>query len=389
MKRWFLLFCLVSSVFAERTTLTGNWYGARQKAKDAGIDIASYYANEMLGNPVGGAAHGFANAGSFGLNISMDLDRIFGWKDALFFSSYVVRHGNNLSQEKIGNQFNVAQLYGTETYVVCELSLQKAFLDGKLLGRVGRLAGGNDFFASPLYQMYVNNAFCGNPTAIFANTLFSAYPIATWGAYVHVKPHPTLLMKFACYNNNENIFKDKYHGCYFPFKSTQGLMLISEWAYLASLWGLPGNYRLGGYYVTGRVPKLLGGSSIGNYGYYLLVDQMIYRGGVREITPFAALLFAEPSDKNQFPFFFTSGIVCKGPFPGRPDDNMVFGVAYGSYSSDVQPRETAETVVELNYWAWINQWVALTPDFQYIINPKGLGTIPNAFVFGLQVLINL
>jgi len=30
-------------------------------------------------------------------------------------------------------------------------------------------------------------------------------------------------------------------------------------------------------------------------------------------------------------------------------------------------------------------WVTITPDLQYIINPSGFGTIPNAFVIGAQI----
>ena len=376
-------------VDAKSNMMTGNWYGLRNRAEKAGITLTGSYANDLMGNPAGGEHRGFANAGSFGINCLLDLERICGFKQTVVFSSFVVRHGNNLSREKIGNQFPVQQLFGRETYGLCELYLSKQIWNQKLLVKAGRLAGGNDFLASPLYGMFVNNSFCGNPIAIFFNTLFSAYPNATWGAYLHVKPHPTVVMKFACYNNNRNIFKNKYHGVYFSFKSTQGVTFISEWVYSPTLRGLPGHYKVAAYYVTGRVNAFTGGSQVGNYGYYFLFDQTIYRNKGQEITPFVALLFATPSDCNRFPFFLSSGLVYKGIVPSRPQDNLSLGFSYGGYSADIRPKQSFESIFEVNYWAWVTPWMAVTPDFQYVINPKGLGTIPNAYVLGAQILINL
>ena len=172
---------------------------------------------------------------------------------------------------------------------------------------------------------------------------------------------------------------------------------------------MPGNYKIGYYYVTGLVDKYTSGSQRGNYGYYLAVDQMVYRMGdtksQRSISPFAALLFA-PKDRNQFPFFLAAGIVNKGIIPSRKDDSLSLGVAYGAYSSDLRKAQnmakksglfspygrnpqTAETVIELNYWLQATKWVAITPDIQYVINPKGFGMIGNALVIGLQLFMEL
>lgn len=385
MRNWFFLLLSVN-LFAQ---MTGDWKGYRDLAREKGIEITGSYSNDLMGNPVGGKHRGFANAGSLSVFCLLDLEKMFGRFEATsIFSSFCFRHGNNLSATKIGNQFPVQQLFGRETYGLSELYLSKSLLCGLFQFKAGRMCGGNDFFASPLYGKFVNNGFCGNPVSIFFNTLFTAFPFTTWAVYFHVKPVSNFLMKFACYNNNKNIFKDKYHGVYFRFKSTQGVTFITEWVYTLEK-RTPGHYKAGAYYVTGRVPKFTGGSRVGNYGTYLLVDQMIYKREATEITPFAALLFAPSAEENKFPFFLTSGMVFKGIIPGREDDNLSLGVVYGSYSHYLRPKESAETVLELNYWAWINSWMVVTPDIQYIINPKGLGTIPNAFVMGMQVIINL
>ena len=150
--------------------------------------------------------------------------------------------------------------------------------------------------------------------------------------------------------------------------------------------------------------SLKGGRQRGNYGYYFLVDQMVYRdgepGSKKGLTPFAALLFA-PSNRNEFPFFVSSGLVYQGLFPTRGKDELGLGSVYGKYSgARAKVQEAAriaglpgsygnipqnfEWIWELTYKAWLNDWVYFQPDFQYIIMPKGNTNTPDAFVLGFQ-----
>ena len=48
-----------------------------------------------------------------------------------------------------------------------------------------------------------------------------------------------------------------------------------------------------------------------------------------------------------------------------------------------------EALVELNHWFQINPWFIIVPDIQYIINPRGLGTIKDALVVGAQISVTL
>lgn len=414
--RCFFVFIVVfgAYVFADspdinyqEDTLTGDWNGTRSYLKDRGVSIDISYVNDLLGNPIGGKRRGFANAGSLGIDLNLDFEKMICIRGLSLFTSFVYRSGNNLSSEYIDNQFPVSQVFGGETYRLNELYVQESYEDLFSL-KAGRLCGGNDFLASPFYAKYVSNAFCGNPIGIFFNVRFTAYPHSTWGAYFSFKPHESFLVKSAIYNTNSYISKNKYHGANFTFHSTQGALLITEWAYLFNQLGcgLPGNYKVGGYYTTGNSSKFTKDTQKGNYGYYFLLDQMLYQKKVKDqgLTYFLALLFA-PKNRNLFPFFFSTGLVYQGVSKSRPLDSISCGIAQGSYSADlrrIQKRasptgsspfgnrpQTAETVLELNYWFQVNKWFALTPDLQYIINPKGYGTTKNALVLGMQISIEI
>lgn len=381
------LFAAIPDVDFAEETLTGDWNGARSYLQEKGVHISISYVNDLLGNPIGGERQGFANAGSLGVDLSLDFEKMACVRGLSFFSSFVYRSGNNLSSEYINNQFPVSQVFGGETYHLNELYLQEAYEDLFTL-KAGRLCGGNDFLASPFYCKYVSNAFCGNPIGIFFNVPFTAYPHSTWGAYLSFKPHPSFLMRGAIYNANSYISKNKYHGANFTFHSTQGALLMAELVYLFNhlSWGLPGNYKVGGYYTTGTSLKFTQETQKGNYGYYFLFDQMLYQKEADQgLTYFLALLFA-PKNRNRFPFFLSSGLIYQG-IGSRSLDSISCGVAYGSYSSDLRHvqkiacstrttspfgnrPQTSETVLEVNYWFQVNKWFALTPDMQYIINPK-------------------
>lgn len=381
--------------FWDRKYMTGGWNDLRHSLAEHGITIAPSYVTDLLGNPVGGKEQGFAYTGSFGLSFN----KRFHDTGLEFFVSAAWRSGTNLSERKIDNQFPVSQIFGSETARLVDLYLIENLFDKRLVLKAGRICAGDDFLCSPLYWQYVNNAFDGNPIAIFFNIPFTAYPGATWGAFMEGKPWTCLSAKFGVYNANSRIQKNKYHGMNFTFKSTDGVVWITEWCYLLNQdkgdHGMPGNYKVGAFYLTGTKSKFLGGKEQGDPGFYVLLDQMIYRHAdnpKRGLTPFISLFF-QPKDRNTFPLFIDGGLVYHGPFASRPHDIAAFGVAYGKYSSDLAKSEmrkhetaqNAETVVELNYWIQVNQWFYVMPDMQYIVRPKGTDNHPNAWVIGAQI----
>ncbi|MBF8263006.1 MAG: carbohydrate-selective porin, OprB family [Parachlamydiales bacterium] len=388
--------------------LTGNWNGARQRAHDAGIDFFGSYATDFAANPIGGQSQGWTCPGSFDAAVSFNLEKISRIGGCSLYNSISWRYGNSLSSEYIDNEFPVQQVYGGQTFHLAELYLQESLFDQSLTIKLGRLCGGNDFLASPIYLRYVTDAININPISIVYNAFFSTYPFATWGAYLDFQIG-SYLFKFGAYNTNVSIWKNKFHGANFTFDSQQGLFLITEWAYLfKSLHGLKGHYKIGGYTITGQNDHRTNGSVPSNYGMYFLFDQMFYVHDLRTdqgLTGWGAFLYA-PADRNEFPFFFALGLVDEGLIQSRPHDALCLAVAYGHYSSQLNNSEVlhlrqklfgpldlrskgAETQIELNYWLQATPWFALTPVVQYIINPKGYGTIKNAFVTGIQIELDL
>jgi porin len=93
------------------------------------------------------------------------------------------------------------------------------------------------------------------------------------------------------------------------------------------------------------------------------------------------------------PFQYNGGLVYTGLIPARPRDLSIFGVAYGNFSSNYATANQAalggtasyELALEGGYRINLTKFAYVQPDVQWIINPGGTGTIPNALVLGAQI----
>jgi porin len=141
------------------------------------------------------------------------------------------------------------------------------------------------------------------------------------------------------------------------------------------------------------------------YGFYVVGDQARARWGdpaqKRHLGAFAAFVCAPNQRVNQVPYFFDAGLVAYGFLPSRPRDFASFGVAYGSYSGDLRRAEVLQAVtdpavavrswemtVELNYGCTVRPGLLVQPSLQYLVNPGGDRSVPNALAFGVNVVFN-
>jgi porin len=406
----------------DRAFLTGDWGGLRTRLLDLGIAPNLAVVTDVLGNPTGGRRQALRESDELALGLTADLDRLGGWAGARFYLSFSLRSGTSLSDKDIGNVFNVAQVCCGHTYRLVNVALEQSLFDDRVSLRGGRIAAGDEFLASPLYDNFVQTAFNGNPMGILFNVPISVDPVATWGVRARVRPISQLSLMAGVYNGDPTLGANDKHGVDWTMRGP--LFAIGEVGVhlnqgpLAG--GLPGNYKVGGYYLAGKVPdqhRDVNGGSIalsglspqmhsGNGGFYVLLDQMVYRDGGadsrRGLTPFLSLVVAPDSSVNTMPFFANGGLVYRGLFASRPHDLAAFGAAYGAFSSQLARSQRDarsagsgsgiqkyEVALELSYIVQATRWLQVQPDLQYIVNPGGTGKIPNALVLGFQLALTL
>ncbi len=394
----------------------------RQDLADRGLSFFGAYTAFFLGNVSGGATQDFAYNHMLFFQLNVDLEKVINWQGGTLVWSWADNAGSNLSNT-IGNKFQVSTDYGPNTFMLNEFYLMQTLLDGKFALKVGQLSALNDFAASPLYDVYANLAFCGNPVGLPFTAPLTAMPSASWGAHLRYT-EPTWYAQAGIYQVSERIGVPAYHGLDYSIRGGDGTILIAEAGWTPSFFntatsspnskgsksftsaegpgksGYPGNYKVGVYFSNWSYAQYSDGSREANlYGFYFLADQMVYQepgSPDQGLSLWSAFTFAPQQLIAELPFFVSGGMQYVGLIPKRDKDRAIFGVAYGRYSHDLasrqgsldQPQETYELVLEWSYQIQLNLWLTLQPDLQFIVNPGATGALANAWVLGAIVSVS-
>ena len=389
-----------------REHLLGDWYGTRTWLEDVGIVPTLTFVTDSLGNPSGGKEQGFTTANNVGLDLNFDLEKLCGLEGGSFLLSMSYRFGGSLSANYIHNVFTVQQVFGGETFRLVNLAYLQKLFDDRVELRIGRIGAGDDFLVSPYNYVFVQNGFDGNPVGIFFNAPgMTAYPNDTWGTLVKVRPTARTYIMGGVYNGDPSIRSNDKHGVDFSLDGP--LFAIVEIAYQPNSMpgdrGLIGNYKAGFWYDNSRFADFNTGEfDRGNWGFYILFDQVLVRFGEQEshrgFGIAGSFLVSPDQSVSQMPYFFTAALVTRGIFPSRPVDVAGLGVVFGQFSDDLQDAQQRarnvavqqhETVLELTYrLALLRSALFFQPDLQYIIRPGATGRISDALVLGAQVGVN-
>jgi porin len=385
-------------------TATGDWGGLRSWAEAAGLTVEGNYQTDLLANPIGGEQQGFAYDGLMEISLDFDLEKIAGLEGTSFFIAGYWASGDDLSDTKIGNLIDVSQVFTGRTVALAQMYFEQQWFGGALDVTLGRLSPGDDFATSDLYASYVSTGVNSNPFAIPENVAsFVADPMAIWGVRAIVQPTQQIRLAAGVYNAYPDVAEDGKHGVDFVLNPQDGVLTIAEagyaWNQAEDDAGLPGSATFGGYYDSSDFDSVADDDSDddssdqrdGNYGFYLLLDQMAYReggaGSDQGLTPWVAFTFAPVERVNTIPFSASGGLVYQGLIPGRDDDLTALAVYYGKFSDKLEDQN-AETVVEVNHRLQLTPWLYATPDFQYVIRPNGQSDIDDAAVFGGEIGID-
>lgn len=417
----------------EQETLTGDWGGARTALKDNGIDLTLVYIGETLAVLSGGLERRGSYEGRFEFSADADLDKLIGWKGAsTHVTVFQIHNGGRNAADNVGSISDPSNIDAFATTRLFTAWFQQNAFDDRVSLRIGQLAADDEFLTSQTASGLINGTF-GWADMMAANILSGgpAYPLATPGARLAVKPTDALTLQAAVFAGDP-AGKDctdipqrcNRYGTTFSFSG--GALWMGELQYAINQGkdaiGLPGVYKLGAWYATADYNDLHYGidgagaqvslgvdpgatpvTHRGNGGLYGVADQMIWRGKESSLNLFVRGGFA-PSDRNLVSYYIDAGLGLKGPLPGRPDDQLTFGFAYASISKDAAAadRDTLpavivrdyEAVFELSYALQVAPWWTVQPDLQYIVHPNG-GQNPddptvrleNAFVAGVRSTI--
>jgi porin len=406
---------------------TENWGGTRDALQEKGFTVTSNFTTNLASNPSGGERSGSKYAGNWSAGIALDFERLADIKGWSFNASGAWSSGRSLSEKDIDNLFAVQQVWGPGTTHLGQLSLAYSAFNDALVLELGRFFAGDVFAASPLFQYYVSGGINGNLNSIPVNIFFPGSPVAAWAARATCQPTKEWQFIAGIYNSDPGVANPEKHGLDFSLNTSKGALAIGQVTYQyhqkRETHGLPGSISLGAYYESNQFSDLNGTSeqSRGNYGGYLIIDQMVYRGiwseysgpshlrsgaGYAErakhpyqpqtaagvdrplgVTAWGGLYVAPKESVNTQVWQLAGGLLFHGLIPGRDLDMTALGVIRGKFSNQLQGQE-AETIVEINHRFQTGPWFYITPGVQYIVHPNGRSDIDNALVLALEASID-
>ena len=417
----------------ERDVLLGTLDGVRTRLEEYGIKFGLSETSEVLGNATGGRATGIVYEGVTAASVDLDLGKAAGLSGGTIRVSALQIHGRGLSTNYVNNLNVISSAEETRATRLYELWYQQAFLDGKVDIRIGQQSADLEFALSTYGGLFVNAGF-GWPTS-FAVSLPAggpADPLAALGARLRVRPTESTTVLLAVFNGSPAPPGDGdpqiRNASGTSFRLNDGVFAIGELQYALNggdgATGLPGTYKIGGWYNSKAFTNQFFVATIGsaspvatpanpndNWSLYAVADQLIWRtpGSADGGLGVFARIAGAPGGRNQINLFANAGATYKG-LPGRDNDTVGIGVAWTRISDTARasdaaaaasapgfsPIRSSEVLLELTYQAQIAGWLTVQPTFQYVFNPGGGIANPDrpdkrigdAAVFGVRSTIN-
>ena len=433
----------VGADFWSRSALFGDLLGSRPALGARGITFQLQETSEVLGNVRGGTRRGVVYEGMTQASLGFDFGKMGLWQGGSVLISALQLHGRGASSNLLGNPVHIVSgIEATRATRLYDAYFEQKFFDGRVSIRIGQMRADDEF----LISQYGLNGGAGDPNAyafasanaLFVNATFGfpallpndlpsggpAFPLAAPGIRLRVQPIPSITLLAAAFNGdpagsgNGDPQLRNHGGILFPLRD--GVLAFVEAQYAVNQAhdapGLPGTYRIGGWFHNGTYPDQRYGTDglpladpasngiarghHGTYGFYAMFDQMVLQTGKSRdqgIGVFARVM-GTPGDYNQISFYLNGGITWKGPIPGRENDSLGLGIAYAAFSgqsrrldqdaaafdpSGFHPVRNQETVLELTYQYQATGWLAIQPDIQWISHPGG--GIPDPFNPGRRV----
>jgi len=395
-------------------TLTGEWGGLRTRLRDEGIDLTLGYTGEFAANVSGGQHKSADEDGQFAFGATVDTAKLFGLEGGTIQTTITYRHGHNLTDRaNLGVLQQVQEVYGRgQTWRLTEFWYQQQFANG-IDFKIGRLVQGGDF--NSFSCDFENLSFCGAPAGNLFGDYWYNYPVSQWGARVRLKK-PNWYVMAGAYENNPNNLNTNFT---ISHRGATGFLLPLEAGWTPHLGprGLPGSYRVGGWYnstngsdvlldVNHRPMAITGAEPLqhsARYGGYILMQQQLTgtyvddpKTGPKATHGLSVFFNFTQGDRqssntdNQV----AAGLFFTGPIPGRKDDDLGFAVARTNVNGRAAredgllapgtQRPNAEYASELYYSLHVRPWLILRPNVQYIVDPGGYSDMTDVVVLGLK-----
>lgn len=408
--------------FFHRTTLTGDWNGARTRLAERGVSFVGSEVVDAVYNTSGGTHDAGRAAGQFLLGITVDTEKAWGHPGGKLQLTVTNRHGNNLAVDTgMGLLQPMQSIYGRgEIWRLTDFWYEQSFNEGATALKVGRLTHGEDYGATPCGNIS-NVTLCGPASSQIVGTYLYNSPVSSWGMRLRQRIAPQLDLNIGVIESNPDNLRDS-HGFYLRHAGATGTIYAAELQWtpvFGARRDLPGTYKVGGWYDTSNADDIsrdpngtypwasgLAAARVGHHaGVHANVQQQLIaprEDGAHGLSVVANLALADHAT-NKLRGKAAVILSYSGPLPGRPQDDVTFGVgqvfvnhrvtASQAAQNAVELRsgspQRAETAAELNYGYKVSPALTLRPGVQFVRHPGGRRDQQDVVAASLKLVVAL
>lgn len=397
-------------------TLTGDWGGARTRWSEAGVDVSIGLRADVLSNRSGGIATGTRYMDHWNVELTADLDKLWGWAGTTAYVEVISNHGGKLNETQVGSFNGIDNIeVGSATTKFFNAWVEKSFAEGRYALLAGLYAVDSEFFVNDATGIFLHPTG-GTPGEIAQTGQNgpSVFPTSSVGIRARWTPNPRVYVQAALLDGVPGD-PNNPKGTHIRFNRGDGTLLVAEAGLRPAEPDEPepaagakaaeprekpiSHFAVGAWRYTPRFDDLIDVDGAGNplrrhnRGAYFVAEQTVYHEP-DHLSQGLALFFrygVASRDVNPLDYSWTAGVYYKGLLPGRDDDEA--GIHFLRSHAGTKFRQATPTdidhedALEITYRAQITPWLAIQPSVQRIWNPGFDPALGNSWIVGGRVEI--
>lgn len=382
-----------------RSTLTGDWGGARNDLAAKGLTFNLSFTQVVMGVVSGGRDTGFEYLGRGELGVNLDTTKMELWPGGLFSVIGEGHVGNPVSAPHVGSlvPVDVNEFFpeADNSFIIPGFTYTQFFsptfavFGGKIPTITATSGDMNEFAHGKGDHQFLNTNLSLNP--IIALTV----PYSCWGAGALAMPTQDLVLSAVVIDAHGQADSAQFDSMF-----SNGVTFILEARLTTHFWNKTGHQLLGFTYATSSytdldqsvanliIPGLPTSQADNSWSIYYNFDQYLYQpdpSASRGIGIFARAGLSD-GEANPIRWVASGGVGGKGMFSGRPDD--AFGIGY--FHSGIADTQITSSLgfgdtegIEAFYEFALTPWLHVTPDVQWI--QPSQDRVDDSWVVGLRV----
>jgi len=375
--------------------------GTHAEEAKSGVSLGLTYDGELFSIASGGIDQSTEYLHLVTAELEADLGAALNLEGGTFYLSTNWTEGESPSG-LAGDAQGISNIDAFNTWKIYEAWYQQELFEGDLSILFGLYDLNGEFDVIERAGLFLNSSHgIGPDYSQSGENGPSIFPTTSLAGRIRVQPTPSTAVQVGVFDAVPGEL-DHPHGTRVKLDGDEGFLLAGEFQ-LLDLGQESSKFAVGGWMYTEESEYLMvsEGSepeTAGNSGFYALGEYPVMRDGdgAREIAVFGRLGMAN-KDINQFSLYFGGGLTATGLFSDKIDHTVGLSVAAATFGSPYKDMivagdgetENGEITIEATGQFQLLEYIAVQPDFQYIMNPGGDPSLDDVIAVGLRLSLSV